>query len=213
MIGAVAIVFAAAMASGMPIVFVLGITSLVMLLILGEPLSTVPQVMFASLNSFPLMALPFFAISAYFMVKGGTSERLIKAATTYVGHLPGGMALVTIMACMIFASLSGSSSATALAIGAITIPAMVDRGYDRAFSAAVVGSGGTLGILIPPSLNMILFGVIAGKLLTGTANGETLIVQQTPDLTDHQHVVTLIVAAVTTTLDRLELLKFLLPVP
>jgi C4-dicarboxylate transporter DctM subunit len=161
MIGAAAIIFSAAMASGMPIVFVLGITSLVMLLILGEPLSTVPQVMFASVNSFPLMALPFFAISAHFMVKGGTSERLIKAATTYVGHLPGGMALVTIMACMIFASLSGSSSATALAIGAITIPAMVKRGYDPAFSAAVVGSGGTLGILIPPSLNMILYGVIA----------------------------------------------------
>lgn len=161
MMAIVGIIFAGALASGMPIVFVLGITSLVMLLFLGEPFSTVPQVMLASLNSFPLMALPFFAISAYFMVRGGTSERLIRAATTYVGHLPGGMAIVTIMACMIFASLSGSSSATALAIGAITIPAMVDRGYDRAFSAAVVGSGGTLGILIPPSLNMILYGVIA----------------------------------------------------
>ena len=153
--------FSVTLASGMPIVFALGVTSLVMLWLLDEPFAIVPHVLYSSLDSFPLMALPFFAISAHFMVRGGTSERLIRAATTYVGHLPGGLAIVTVLACMIFAALCGSSSATALAIGAITIPAMMKAGSSRGFSAAVVASGGTLGILIPPSVNFILYGILA----------------------------------------------------
>lgn len=153
--------FGLTLASGMPIVFVLGLSAFFMILLIGEPMSVVPQVLFSSLDSFPLMALPFFAISAYFMVRGGTSARLIEAASAYVGHLPGGMAIVTILACMVFAALCGSSSATAMAIGAITVPAMMQAGYARGYSAAVVASGGTLGILIPPSVNFILYGIIA----------------------------------------------------
>lgn len=153
--------FILSLASGMPIFFALGLTALMLLVMQGEPLTIIPHVMYASLDSFPLMALPFFAISAHFMVKGGTSSRLIAAASAWVGHLPGGLAIVTVLACMIFAALCGSSSATAVAIGSITIPAMVARGYDRGFSAAVVASAGTLGILIPPSVNFILYGLIA----------------------------------------------------
>jgi len=161
MTAAVLGVFAVSLASGMPIFFALGITALAMLAMQGEPVAIVPQVMYGALDSFPLMALPFFAISAHFMVRGGTSARLIAAAAAWVGHLPGGLAIVTVLACMIFAALCGSSSATAVAIGSITIPAMMARGYERGFSAAVVGSAGTLGILIPPSVNFILYGIIA----------------------------------------------------
>ena len=155
------VVFLLALASGMPIVFVLGLTSLVIIIFTGEPLSAVAQVMYSALDSFPLMALPFFAISAHFMVKGGTSARLIEAATAFVGHLPGGLAIVTVAACMVFAALCGSSSATAVAIGSITVPAMMGAGYARGYSAALVASGGTLGILIPPSVNLILYGILA----------------------------------------------------
>jgi C4-dicarboxylate transporter, DctM subunit len=153
--------FILTLASGMPIFFALGLTAVVLLVMQGDSLNIVPHVMYSSLDSFPLMALPFFAISAHFMVKGGTSSRLIAAASAWVGHLPGGLAIVTVLACMIFAALCGSSSATAVAIGSITIPAMVARGYERGFSCAVVASAGTLGILIPPSVNFILYGLIA----------------------------------------------------
>ncbi|MCC7427608.1 MAG: TRAP transporter large permease [Alphaproteobacteria bacterium] len=161
MTAAIVGVFALTLASGMPIVFALGISAVVMLVLQGELLTIVPHTMYSALDSFPLMALPFFAISAHFMVKGGTSARLIAAASAWVGHLPGGLAIVTVLACMIFAALCGSSSATAVAIGSITVPAMIARGYERGFSAAVVGSAGTLGILIPPSVNFILYGIMA----------------------------------------------------
>lgn len=126
------------------------------------------QRMFTSLFSPPLLAIPGFVFAGVIMAHGGISKYLIDALRSWVGHLPGGLSVVTILACMLFAAISGSSPATAAAIGAILIPAMVDAGYDKKYSMGLVAAGGTLGILIPPSIILIMFGITAeisiGKL-------------------------------------------------
>lgn len=148
---------------GMPIAFSIGITALVgMVFIQGTPLTVLPEVLFNNLIPFPLMAVPFFIIAANLMAKGGIAKALVEVARVWLGHLPGGMAIVSLLACSIFAAISGSSVATALAIGVIVIPAMIDLGYDRKFALGIVAAGGTLGILIPPSIPMIMYGFIAG---------------------------------------------------
>lgn len=154
-------VFTVLMISGLPITFVLGITSLVMLaLYSATPLIMIPDVMFNSLNSFALMAVPFFVIAAQFMLRGGTSKYLIRAADCYVRHFWGGLAIVCVIGCMIFAAICGSSVATALSMGVIIIPAMIKGGYPRAFATGVVAASGTMGIMIPPSIALILYGII-----------------------------------------------------
>lgn len=154
-------VFTVLMISGLPIAFVLGITSLVMLaLYSATPLIMIPDVMFNSLNSFALMAVPFFVIAAQFMLRGGTSKYLIRAADCYVRHFWGGLAIVCVIGCMIFAAICGSSVATALSMGVIIIPAMIKGGYPRAFATGVVAASGTMGIMIPPSIALILYGII-----------------------------------------------------
>jgi C4-dicarboxylate transporter DctM subunit len=157
-------VFFLLLLSGIPIVFVLGITSLVMLFFFSTtPLLIIPEIMYNSLASFPLMAIPFFVIAAEFMSKGGSSRRLIEAANSIVGALPGGLAIVCVLCSMIFAAICGSSVATALAMGVIIIPAMMARGYSQTFSVGLVAASGTMGILIPPSIPLILYGIIADE--------------------------------------------------
>lgn len=152
---------------GVPIVFSLGLTSLMaMVFILGTPLSTLPEVMFNNLIPFPLLAIPFFIIAANIMSTGGIAKALVNFAESWLGHLPGGMAIVSLVACAIFSAISGSSIAAAMAIGSIVIPAMIKLGYDKKFALGLVASGGTLGILIPPSIPMIMFGFI-GNVSTG----------------------------------------------
>jgi C4-dicarboxylate transporter DctM subunit len=109
------------------------------------------------------MALPFFVIAADFMVKGGTSRYLISAAYCWVRHWWGGLAMVTVISCTIFGAICGSSVATALAIGVVVIPAMIERGYPRDFALGVTSAAGTIGIMIPPSGPMILFGILADE--------------------------------------------------
>ncbi len=154
-------VFILLMVTGLPITFVLGITSLVMLtLYSATPLIMIPDVMLNSLNSFALMAVPFFVIAAQFMQRGGTSKYLIRAADCYVRHFWGGLAIVCVIGCMIFAAICGSSVATALSMGVIIIPAMIKGGYPRSFATGVVAASGTMGIMIPPSIALILYGII-----------------------------------------------------
>jgi len=112
-----------------------------------------------SMDSFPLMAVPFFILAGELMGKGGVSERLFRLANALVGHQTGGFAIATIVTCMFFASISGSGPATVAAIGSIMIPAMVKRGYDIKFATATVAAAGSLGVIIPPSIDMIMFGV------------------------------------------------------
>lgn len=146
-----------------PIAISLVLASVLIMALVGNiPLVTLPQKMFAALDSFPLMAAPFFILAGKLMEMGGISERLVNFANSIVGQLKGGLAHVSIVACMFFAAISGSGSATTAAIGGIMIPAMVKAGYDRNFATAVQVAGGTTGIIIPPSVPLVLYGVSAG---------------------------------------------------
>jgi C4-dicarboxylate transporter, DctM subunit len=123
------------------------------------PLMAVAQRMYNGLDQFPLMAIPFFVLASGIMSSGGVSKRLIRACNAFVGHLPGGLAVASIVSCMFFAAISGSSPSTVVAIGSIMIPAMVASGYGEKYSVGLLGSAGSLGILIPPSIPMIVYGV------------------------------------------------------
>lgn len=150
-------------AINVPIAIVLGLVSTISMAAIGNtPLIVIPQKMFAALDSFPLMAAPFFILAGKLMEHGGISRRLVEFAESLVGQLKGGLGHVGIVACMFFAALSGSGSATTAAVGSILIPAMVRAGYDRSFATAIHAAAGTTGIIIPPSVPMVMYGVSAG---------------------------------------------------
>lgn len=123
------------------------------------PLLLVPQQMFVGIDSFPLMAIPFFILAGNLMAAGGISRRLVDLAKSIVGGLQGGLAMSCVLTCMMFAAVSGSSVATTFAIGSILIPAMVQHGYPRPLAASIQASSSEIGVLIPPSIPLILFGV------------------------------------------------------
>ncbi|OZI24796.1 TRAP transporter large permease [Bordetella genomosp. 7] len=153
----------ALLAIGAPIYLALGLSALLGFYIADLPLLASAEIVYNSLTPFTLMAVPFFVITANLMTAGGISDALVKFARVWVGHLWGGLGVATILACAIFSAISGSSVATALAIGAISIPAMVAAGYDRGYAMGVTAAGGTLGILIPPSIPLILYGFITDQ--------------------------------------------------
>ncbi|MHB1406258.1 MAG: TRAP transporter large permease [Desulfitobacteriaceae bacterium] len=126
-------------------------------------LMMIPQRMFAGLNSAPLMAIPGYVLAGVLMSRGGVSKYLINALRSWIGHLPGGLSVVTILSCMIFAAISGSSPATAAAIGAIMLPAMEKGGYPKRYAMGLIAASGTLGILIPPSIPLIVYGVTSDE--------------------------------------------------
>lgn len=143
-----------------PIAFALAISSIFTLLVTEKmPIDFIAQGMFSTVDSYALMAVPLFVFAGVLMEHGGLSRRLIDFAKSFVGHYTGGLAAVTIVACTIFASLSGSGPATVAAIGGIMIPAMVKEKYNAGFSSGVVASAGTLGIIIPPSIPLIIYGI------------------------------------------------------
>lgn len=145
-----------------PIAVALGLSVVIAFVIEGNmPLLVVIQKMFNGTDSFPLMAVPFFLLAGRLMESGGISARLIHFANTLVGRMPGGLAVVSIMSCTFFAAISGSSAATTAAVGGLLIPHMVKKGYDVRFSAALQATGGTIGVMIPPSVPMVLYGVAA----------------------------------------------------
>jgi C4-dicarboxylate transporter DctM subunit len=156
-----------------PIGFALGIATAASMIFGGSSMSLalIPQRMVAGVNTFPLLAIPFFMMAGAVMEKGGVSKRIVDLSSACVGHIRGGLAAVSILACTFFAAISGSTPATAAAVGSLTIPEMEKRGYDRDYAAAVVAAAGCLGVIIPPSITMVVFGVIAnvsiGKLLIG----------------------------------------------
>ncbi|PSL48598.1 C4-dicarboxylate transporter DctM subunit [Salsuginibacillus halophilus] len=146
-----------------PIAFALGFVSLLGIL-LTDPglLVNIPRQLFSGIESFTLIAVPLFILAGEIMTKGGMSKRLIQFAQMTVGFLPGGMALVIIVASMFFSALTGTAIAAAAAIGGMMIPAMKEQGYDPRFSASLVATSSTIGPIIPPSIVLILYGVIAG---------------------------------------------------
>ncbi|MFD1407476.1 TRAP transporter large permease [Kroppenstedtia eburnea] len=144
-----------------PIAFALALSTTFILTQSGFTMDMMPQRMFSALDSSTLMAIPGFVFAGIIMAKGGISKYLIEALKKWVGHFPGGLSVVTILACMIFAAISGSSPATAAAIGSILIPGMIEAGYSKRYAMGLVAAAGTLGILIPPSIPLIIYGVVA----------------------------------------------------
>jgi C4-dicarboxylate transporter DctM subunit len=150
----------ALMLTGMPISIALGLTVLSFLFIMTTvPIEAVALKLFTGIESFEIMAIPFFILAGNFLTHGGVARRMIYFATTMVGHWYGGLGLAAVVACALFAAISGSSPATVVAIGSILLPAMVQAGYPKRFGAGVIATSGALGILIPPSIVMVLYAV------------------------------------------------------
>lgn len=146
-----------------PIAIAIGVASILAILVQGDfTMMMVIQRMFSGTDSFHLMAVPLFMFTGTLMEAGGISRRIIDFANALVGWLPGGLAAVTIVSAMFFAGISGSAAADAAAVGAILIPAMKKSGYKSDFAAAVQASGGSIGVIIPPSIPMIIFGFLTG---------------------------------------------------
>jgi C4-dicarboxylate transporter DctM subunit len=148
---------------GLPIGLSLGFSVLIAMLFRTnlEPIM-IAQTAFTALDSFTLMAIPFFMLAGNFMRYGGISKRLLKFADTLVGFATGGLGAVTVVTCMFFAAISGSGPATVSAIGSFMMPAMTDKGYDKAYSAALTAAAGTIGVIIPPSIPFVVYGVVSG---------------------------------------------------
>jgi C4-dicarboxylate transporter DctM subunit len=155
------LMFFGLLAAGMPIFLVLGACAAVLYGITGQPLIGVAQVVVDQLNSSTLMSLPLFVMAAAFMRQGGVAKALVDVSAAWLGGIRGSLGLVTVVACTLFAAICGSSVATALAMGTILLPAMIEKGYPRSFALGVIGASGTIGIVIPPSLALILYGIVA----------------------------------------------------
>ena len=175
MLGNTGIVFAlllGLMLTGMPISIALGLTVLSFLFFFTEiPTEAVAMKLFTGIEKFEIMAIPFFILAGNFLTHGGVAKRMINFATSMVGHWHGGLALAGVMACALFAAVSGSSPATVVAIGSIMMPAMVKAGFPKRFGAGVITTSGSLGILIPPSIPMVIYCVATNSSVGGLFMG------------------------------------------
>ena len=150
----------ALMASGMPISIALGLSVLTYLFILSDvDPKMVGLKLFTSIDRFEIMAIPFFILAGNFLTAGGVARRMIDFASSLIGHWYGGLGLAGVVACALFAAISGSSVATVVGIGSIILPALAEQGYPPRFSAGVIATSGALGILFPPSINLVIFAV------------------------------------------------------
>jgi C4-dicarboxylate transporter DctM subunit len=176
------------MLTGMPISISLGLTVLTFLFTMTQvPLESVALKLFTGIEKFEIMAIPFFILAGNFLTHGGVAKRMINFAASMVGHWYGGLGLAGVLACALFAAVSGSSPATVVAIGSILLPAMVKAGFPNKFGAGVITTSGALGILIPPSIVMVMYsvatntsvgalfmaGVVPGIALAGVLGGVT----------------------------------------
>jgi C4-dicarboxylate transporter, DctM subunit len=168
----------ALMLTGMPISISLGLTVLTFLFTMTTvPIESVAMKLFTGIENFEIMAIPFFILAGNFLTHGGVARRMINFATSMVGHWHGGLALAGVVACALFAAVSGSSPATVVAIGSIILPAMVRQGYPKRFGAGVITTSGALGILIPPSVVMVMYSVT-----TNTSVGELFMAGVVPGI-------------------------------
>lgn len=173
--------------AGVPVAISLGLSSLILIAVFSQDsMSSVALQLFTASQNYTLLAIPFFVLASAFMSTGGVAARIIRFAIASVGHIRGGLAIASVLACMLFAALSGSSPATVVAIGTIAIAGMRKVGYTRDFAAGIIANAGTLGILIPPSIVMVVYsaatdvsvgrmflagvvpGIVAGLMLMGT---------------------------------------------
>ena len=178
--------------TGMPISIALGLTVLTFLFVFTTvPVEAVALKLFTGIERFEIMAVPFFILAGNFLTHGGVARRMINFAASMIGHLYGGMGLAAVMACALFAAISGSSVATVVAIGSIMLPAMVEQGYPKRFGAGVIATSGALGILFPPSVNLVIYAVATaglsatgpdGKLVTSASIGQLFMAGVVPGL-------------------------------
>ena len=146
-----------------PIFASLGLAALVTLITTaGIPLNIVSQKFYSNIATFPLMAVPFFLLTSGIMERSNVSKRIVDLADAFVGSIKGGLALTGLFACAIFSTISGSSLATMVGVGSVVMPRMIEQGYDRRFAVGSIVAGGTLGILIPPSIPLIIYGFVTG---------------------------------------------------
>jgi C4-dicarboxylate transporter DctM subunit len=154
--------------AGLPVAFSLGATSVLLIGLFDLPMKIIANTMFTSLDSFVVIAIPLFILMSRVLLDGRVGDDLFEVMNVWVRHLPGGLAIATILACAFFAAISGSGAATAATIGMVAYPAMLGRGYQKKFILGLLACGGTLGILIPPSIPLIIFGAVTeesiGKL-------------------------------------------------
>ncbi len=171
------------MLTGMPISIALGLTVMSFFFFLSDvPMASVGLKLFEGLNSFPIMAIPFFILAGNFLTNGGAARRMIHFASTMVGHLYGGLGLAAVLACAMFAAISGSSVATVVAVGTIMMPAMTAAGYPKKFSAGVITTSGALGILFPPSINLVIFSIATTGMSATGPHGESVATASVGDL-------------------------------
>src|SRR5467141_1258908 len=168
----------ALMLTGMPVSIALGLTVLTFLYTMTQvPIEAVALKLFTGIENFEIMAIPFFILAGNFLTHGGVARRMIAFATSMIGHWHGGLGLTGVMACALFAAISGSSPATVVAIGSIVLPAMVKQGFPKQFGAGVITTSGALGILIPPSIVMVMYSVA-----TNTSVGQLFMAGVIPGL-------------------------------
>ncbi len=148
---------------GVPIGLSIGLAALVVFLVSGIPLQMVPQTLLEGNNSFALVAVPFFVLAGDILARGGISERIVAFAEATLGRIRGGLSIVSVLASMFIAAISGSGAATTAAVGSALLPELKTKKYDVDFSAALIASAGTIGVVIPPSVPMVLYAVIAGE--------------------------------------------------
>ncbi|MDP6185559.1 MAG: TRAP transporter large permease subunit [Candidatus Poseidoniia archaeon] len=163
-----------------PVAFALGGLGVFLLWWMGFNLNGVPQRLYGTMDSFELLAVPLFLLMSNVLLKGGVGKDLFAAVQSWVGHWPGGLGVATILSCGIFSAISGSSVATAATIGTVAMPEMEKRGYERSFIFGLLAAGGTLGIMIPPSIPLIIYGVVTESsiptlFLAGIGPGLSLI--------------------------------------
>lgn len=146
-----------------PIAIALGLSSILTLIYVGDPLGVVPAMMQATVQKFTLLTIPFFILAGAIMDCGGISKRLVRLANCFFNGVHGGLGIVSVIAALFFAAISGSGTATVAAIGSVLIPAMISQGYDKGFSAGLSAISGSLGTVIPPSITFIIYGMITGE--------------------------------------------------
>ncbi len=163
------------MLTGMPISISLGLTVLTYLFTMTQvPIESVALKLFTGIEKFEIMAVPFFILAGNFLTHGGVAKRIIHFATTMIGHWFGGLGLAGVLACAMFAAISGSSVATVVAVGSIILPAMTKQGYPKQFGAGVITTSGALGILFPPSINLVMFSIATAGMSATGPNGESV---------------------------------------
>ena len=158
-----------------PVGIAIGLSTLAALLSgAGLTLTSIPQAMVVACDSFPILAVPLFILAGDLMGAGGVSRRILNVCNIFFGRITGGVAIVTVLVCMFFAAVSGSGPATVAAVGSMVIPTMIELGYKRSFALALVATAGTIGVIIPPSIPMVLYGVSTGASVTSLFMGGIL---------------------------------------